>query len=71
MVIPWNPVFLNNLQLISQIISDFDPKKILFTNNIFGITDIGQLMNFSFSQNLIPEDTKNIDLPKELDNEFP
>ena len=49
MVIPWNPVFLNNLQLISQIISDFDPKKILFTNNIFGITDIGQLMNFIMS----------------------
>lgn len=49
MVIPWNPVFLNNLQLISQIISDFDPKKILFTNNIFGITDIGQLMDFIMS----------------------
>ena len=33
--------------------------------------DIGQLMNFSFSQNLIPEDTKNIDLPKELrDNDY-
>lgn len=46
MVIPWNPVFLNNLQLISMIIKDFDPTKIFFNNNILNITDIGSLMNF-------------------------
>ena len=33
--------------------------------------DIGELINFSFSQKLIPEDSKNIDLPKELrDNDY-
>ena len=46
MVIPWNPVFLNNLQLISMIISDFDPTKIFFNNNILNISDVGSLMSF-------------------------
>ena len=33
--------------------------------------DIGELINFSFSLKLIPEDSKNIDLPKELrDNDY-
>lgn len=49
MVIPWNPVFLGNVQLISMIISDFDPTKILFNNNILNIGDIGSLMQFIMS----------------------
>lgn len=49
MVIPWNPVFLDNVQLISMIISDFDPTKLLFNNNILQINDIGQVLDFIMS----------------------
>lgn len=49
MVIPWNPTFLNNLQMISMIISDFDPNKIFFNNNILNISDVGSLMSFIMS----------------------
>jgi hypothetical protein len=45
-VIPWNPVFLSNLQLISMIIKDFDPKTVLFTRKDFQFQNIQEVLNF-------------------------
>lgn len=47
-VIPWNPVFLSNVSLISLIFSDFDPKKALNLNfsSILNISSITQFLDF-------------------------
>lgn len=45
-VIPWNPVFLGNLQIISQIIKDFDPQTVLFTRKDFNFQDISEVLDF-------------------------
>lgn len=45
-VVPWNPCFLSNLQLLGMIIQDFDPSKILFTNIIASLGDVSSILNF-------------------------
>lgn len=45
-VIPWNPSFLENLQIISQMIKGFDVNNVLFTRKDFNFQNVYEVLNF-------------------------